>query len=74
MVLVNTAGLLALRLALYAAGCLVSSIPKQSHLRAGERMRSVFLLDCTSIASSHLQQQASSEILSCLKIRVQISL
>lgn len=47
LVLKDTAGLLALgsRLALNAAGCLVSSIPKQSHLRAGERMRSVFLLE-----------------------------
>lgn len=47
LVLEDTAGLLALgaRLALYAAGCLVSSIPKQGHLRAGERMRSTFLLE-----------------------------
>lgn len=47
LVLEDTAGLLALgsRPALYAAGYLVLSIPIQGHLRAGERMRSVFLLE-----------------------------
>lgn len=47
LVLEDTVGLLALgsRQALYAAGCLVSSILKQGHLRAGEGMRSVLLLE-----------------------------
>lgn len=49
------------RLALYAAGCLVSSIPNEGHLKAGERITPGW--NRTSLGSSHLQQQAKRDTL-----------
>ncbi len=76
LVLEDTVGLPALgsRLALYAADCLVSSVPKQGHLRAGERMRSVFLLGTTLLWFLLTNSSRRSKILSCLRIRVRLSL